>query len=260
MYGELFLGYGTRSRWHKGIFFTFRSIDVEAPSEITVYAVDVEKPTEKFLMGKLCILNVDGQAYIEIDSWENAYIKAQMDYPTLGEITQCSVLSNPKIMGNYTVNGTITWTDANGNTHPAYDMTLNIYQNNIFTKKTKTDGNGYYSVSLISDMSAATSVRIEAVYENEKIKIVNPAVSTTEARKTNLGTINNLIYGGTVTFSYNLTERTASIYEAMNYAADFANTMENEPLEQVTVKFPYLGIEHSVCWRCYLYRYRGWVL
>ena len=143
-----------------------------------------------------------------------------------------------------TVQGTISWTDENGATHPAWGVTVDIYDEDLviddYLGSTITDQAGNYAIGVTSDDPGGPDIYVRARLENAWVRTIdggeNPYVFLS-------GVSNDQPNGATVVYSPTAANTgngpSVSVFQAATWIAGYvAYDAEAAGYPQVDIQWP----------------------
>ena len=136
------------------------------------------------------------------------------------------------------VSGTILWEDENGNTHPARNMKVSIFDNGSLSVITTTNSNGYYSASITSPFGG-NSFYIVVETSGLNVTVCDGYGNVCSITSS---TYSNAQIGSTVPLSCTFDNETdegeaASIHQALEMANRFIYSINGSYMNNIEVNF-----------------------
>ncbi len=156
-----------------------------------------------------------------------------------------SVEQNFSKTGNINLSGDIYWTDINGTTHPASNMTIEFWDEDAFSNdyitSTVTDDSGHYNISFSVESgwneNYTFDLFVKAKTEGAGVTVINNGVYSKKSSTTNnmgAGTyVKNMTIGNS-----DVASKAFQVHQAMRMASLYTKKQEGNYLKSVEIQFP----------------------
>lgn len=218
-----------------------------------VISLSAYSDDELILEGKqssIYVVSNDEGAYYSINSLDHAKKMAGIETPNI-DIVECSSRADAESIlttasTNISVSGYIYWNDSNGNIHPAQNVTVEVYDEDVIfddlIATVTTNDNGYYIATVDTgdgwNEGESFDIYVKVCSKGANITITDSSGDvyehTSNTTKNVKDGIEKTVYISNTTDS----GKSFSVHQAMQYANKFMKNIEGAFLNNIAVSFP----------------------